>query len=306
MGLLDSKSRVLDTLITEEGRIQLSQGRLKIARVAFSDASTFYEYDAASGSSDVTGRLYFEAASLPQDQVTFQSDDSGRLRPFRNPSEASVINGKIASGSALIPMDGEQFSSMAQTLLASSATNFANLRTISTIDDVFKDEMFELNTESIEFLVTDNSPLPASYADNVHITDIPEFFSDPRLSHIPNFRFMPPVIRTDEEGRAQRLFDAPRNHEFTDDKELVPILRKELNRKMKLGHGKTISMDPTSKENNVFMQLFEVNPDGTLVKLDVIRFESAAAPGKPVFFCGKVLQDGDDFKFFNIFTLVME
>jgi hypothetical protein len=73
MGILDSKSRILDTILTLEGRRQIADGKLKVEWVSLSDSFTFYESDLVSGSTDATQRLFFEASHSPQDQITFEA-----------------------------------------------------------------------------------------------------------------------------------------------------------------------------------------------------------------------------------------
>ena len=82
VGILDDKKRVLDSLITREGRRQIVGGDLRIRFAAFSDRNAFYQGDIISGSNDASERLYFETTSMPQDRVTFEADDSGRLLPI--------------------------------------------------------------------------------------------------------------------------------------------------------------------------------------------------------------------------------
>jgi hypothetical protein len=81
-GILDPKSRIMDVLLTEEGRRQLANGSIRIEYASFSDSSTFYEMDILSGSSDPSNRLFFECSSSPYDQITFETDDGGLLNPL--------------------------------------------------------------------------------------------------------------------------------------------------------------------------------------------------------------------------------
>ena len=82
-GILDSKSRIIDAIITSEGRRQLAERTFKVAYVTFTDADVAYIPDAEKGHVDPAGKIYLEAANLPQDQVTFEANDEGKLVPFR-------------------------------------------------------------------------------------------------------------------------------------------------------------------------------------------------------------------------------
>lgn len=305
MGLLDPKTRIMDTLLTEEGRLQLSRGKMQIAFAAFSDGATFYEFDSSSGSSDATNRIYLEATNLPQDQITFQADDSGRLKPFKNPTGLNVISGQIVSGSSLVQSTNDQFTSMAGTILGSSIKNFKNLTLISTLDQLFEDDQFEVNTESVKFVLTDTNPLPKDRLDNVNVKSIPTFVEDPRMSHTLAFKYLPPVIRTNAEEKKVKLSKTTPMCSFNDESVFIDAYKARLSELEKNGAHQQVVMDPTSHDNNVMMQIFEVQPDNTLIKLDVLVFESKKKLGDAVHFIGKVIQDEDDFKFVNIFTMTM-
>ena len=61
-GILDNKKRVMDTIVTQEGKRQLASGQFQIKYASFTDGSSFYEGDIVSGSSDATRRISFVAA----------------------------------------------------------------------------------------------------------------------------------------------------------------------------------------------------------------------------------------------------
>ena len=83
-GILNKKERMLDLIVTHEGRRQAAQGQLKIAYATFTDMHTFYQ---ASGSFNVAepadSRLFFEAANRVQDVVVPELEPGNSLRPFR-------------------------------------------------------------------------------------------------------------------------------------------------------------------------------------------------------------------------------
>ena len=95
MGILDSKTRILDSIVTLEGRKQLANGGINIRYVSFTDNATFYAADLENGSADATVRLYLEACHLPQDEVTFHADESGRLLALKNAADVVVKSGQL-------------------------------------------------------------------------------------------------------------------------------------------------------------------------------------------------------------------
>jgi hypothetical protein len=83
-GILDSKSRIIDAILTVEGRRQMAEGTFEISYATFSDLGVSYIPDPVNGHDDPTSKIYLEACNLPQDQITFEANDEGKLIPFRS------------------------------------------------------------------------------------------------------------------------------------------------------------------------------------------------------------------------------
>lgn len=100
-GILDNKSRVIDAMLTIEGRRQMAEGTFEISYVTFSDADVVYQPDDEEGHIDPTNRIYFESSNLPQDQITFEANDEGKLLPFRvQDIKLFTANGNIPTSTA--------------------------------------------------------------------------------------------------------------------------------------------------------------------------------------------------------------
>jgi len=84
MGILDNKTRILDAILTAEGRRQIAEGTFNVTHVTFEDGSMVYQPDSEEGHVDPTDRIYLEASTLPQDQIIFETNDSGKLVPLRD------------------------------------------------------------------------------------------------------------------------------------------------------------------------------------------------------------------------------
>ena len=297
-GILDSKTRVLDTIVTLEGRKQLANGGINISYVTFTDGATFYAADLLSGSADATARLYLETCHLPQDQITFQSDFDGRLEPFGSSGliDALIKNGQlfkadfkkvadteVLSGSVR-PMvntqviTGSALTSAVEGLLTASVDNFKKNQIISTRDELFDDDGFGLGNKNVEFTLTRNRPIPQSQGYISSVGSLQEIFADPRFSGHPNFRYLPPVNRIDDQAVDKSDPSQFKNFLLGDYKpwgETQKVTHldiiKELSFPAKNGFVRTVSFDPTSRNNNVFLQAFEVN-DTNMFKLDIIDF----------------------------------
>ena len=87
----ENKLRIIDAILTVEGRRQIAQGTFKVSHATFTDLGVAYIPDSEFGHDDPTTKIYFEACNLPQDQITFEANDEGKLVPFRS-QEIRVTN----------------------------------------------------------------------------------------------------------------------------------------------------------------------------------------------------------------------
>ena len=326
-GILDTRFRIMDTVLTLEGRRQIANGDLKVKYVSFTDGSTFYGADLVSGSSDATKRIYFEQSHLPQDQITFEADDSGKIKPFKNKSGILALNGKILAKTVtqavvggpaneqIEILAGDEFASTANKLLASSIENFKNLYTVGTNDPLFlEDELFEVHPPSHQFLV--NKDLPLTFPNYTKVLgSMPSLINDEKLSNVINFQYLPPVNKIVDSSIDKKDQNQVSAFEIGDYARLNPFddysqdeLERDLAESESNGFKKSFKFGPTSIKNMLVTQFFELSKE-ELRKLDVIEYGSYKYQGsiRQVFFIGKVLVDeyGSD-TFVRLFTLVFE
>jgi len=315
-GILDSRTRIFDTILTDEGKKQLANGNLKFEFYSFTDLGMVYSEDTiVSGGLDATYRIGLEATNLPQDQITFEANDGGRLHafPVSGSESYTILQGQIFSGSqnrTQIHITGSQFNSLATILLSQSVDAFRNQQILKSPDPTDnKERQFLIGPENAQFKITKKKPFSKKDIKIAKIENIESLFYDKRLSHIPNFQFLPPLnkARPGEEIGTFLGEYANINEEGYEDyeeleKELKPLLTKGFNQR--------INFIETSNENNIICQFFEIS-EGIMRKLDVIDFGSFPSPNglgtKHVFFVGKVFIDNlDSPTFVNMFVLIFE
>jgi hypothetical protein len=325
-GILDSRKRIMDTIVTLEGRKQIADGKLKIEYISFTDSSTFYSADAISGSADVTTRLYFEQCHLPQDQITFEADDSGKLKPFKNASEIDIYGGKISkkvvkqtlegsSREETVYLTGSQFASTSESLLNSSIDNYKKLYVLGTKDYLFEDDGFGIGNNELEFKILKNNPISSPQFYEKSLSDMPSLFNDKLLSNVLNFKFLPPINKIQDETidkSSKEIIEANKIGDYQPlnqaENYTFVQLEDDLANIEKLGYKKTIVFDPTSLNNKLVSQFFEVNEE-EMKKLDIIDYGSYRYKNKvkQAFFIGKVLLDDNGTNtFVRLFTVVFE
>lgn len=320
-GILNNKSRILDTIVTNEGKRQIASSKLKIMYVSFTDASTFYDKDSNGVIIDATKRLYFENCNLPQDQITFEADDSGAITGFVSDQDIQLSNGKIItyelSGSIqnMTILNGQEFASTAGTLLKSSFDHFKRLQIIGTRDKLFEDDGFAISNKSINFDITDDRPIEnkARWTANVNVQE--PLYRDNKLLNSINFHYLPPVYKTTDNSIDKTNYKNTNDIQIgnyppwgsTQIDGLTPAdVEEGLSFFEQRGYSKRVFFDPTTGLNNLIGQMFEISND-TVIKLDVINYGQYTwrAALKNVFFVGKIIKNDLNVNtFIHMFTLV--
>jgi hypothetical protein len=303
-GVLDNKSRILDSIVTLEGRRQLANGGINIRYVTFNDATTFYAADLVSGSADATARLYLESCHLPQDQITFRSDESGKVLPFDSittlglgmksgqllsssfiaPDPSIVITGSMNPMLVSTTITGSFLTSYVSGVLGTSIDNFKKLRTTSTKDPIFEDDGFGMGSRDIEFVINDKRPIANKQNFVANVNHLEDIYSDPRLSGLSNFKFLPPINRVDDKSVDKTSLEQTSRFSLgkyqpwgpTDGFDQFDVINSH-SHYANLGYVRTLNFDPTSRANNLFIQAFEVTND-TMFKLDLIDFGTWYTP----------------------------
>ena len=301
-GILDSKSRIMDVVITEQGRRQLASGQMKIEYATFTDLGSFYADGGSGVLEDPTTRVYFEAASdLPSDLITFETDDSGFLVPYR--ADEFAVGGKnmTISGSLRSKSDTSAAASAISTAILES---WNSLQVIGTDDPLDDEQGFTLSRKTVEFSVRHDFPFKKGDVQTAVIDDVEGLDNDVRLSNLRNFKYLPPVNYSGV-AAGRTIGDFPNMNETLD------ADRRSMESRLRELEYADISFVETSIENNFVMQIFELSEDDGILKLDVIDYgerPSTFDTSKFVrtLFAGKILRDGfGNPTFINLFTIEM-
>ena len=205
-GILDNKTRVLDAIVTQIGRSQIARGGLKIEFASFTDATTYYQADEVTANDDANMRIYFEApGTKQQDFITFETDDSGRLLGYPETQDLTIVGDELFKKDAstsdinsLVFVSGSgDFASLSDGILASSINNFKNNYIIGTTGDGGIKAKSELKVSPDRHTFTISNTFPFDGNPRLAVANIDSvecLFLDQRLSHFPNFKFLPPMV----------------------------------------------------------------------------------------------------------------
>lgn len=321
-GILNNKERIIDFIMTEEGKRQASSGQMKIRFAAFTDRHTFYEASSSAGSgdpvaaptiaADASSRIYFESSNRFQDVIVPELEAGNSLRPFRT-SDFSFGGKTVASGTFNVGfservniLTGSAIPNDAQRSLDGITSNYTDHQILAT-EDLFSDTTgFELSAATGSFQISELSIYGRTNTGNVVVDDIPSLFSDRRFGHMPNFMYLPPVNKpTPGAPSGVPMGVYPKLNE--PDILTLQDLEESLVGKQRM----TVEFSDTSRENNIVAQMFEFDSTG-VEKLSIVDFgefgdNDPFSPGKRVFFIGKIVKDSTGSQtFMNIFTVVFD
>ena len=314
-GILDKKQRILDFIITEEGRNQAANGELRVHFASFSDLGVFYTEKSGSIAEDISDRIQFEVNVKPQDSLVLENppvqatDNIAKqpvLKPFKSKDftiRGTNIAKAAADGKKLSQiLTGSEIPKLADTICSSLSQNFKDMQIIGTFDPFDDSSDFEIFPETKVFEYTEKTrrrwgrQRPAW----ANVTRCESLFQDSRLSHLPNYQYLPPIDKNGSSLGRYQNFNKAGLTSYQD-------LMKELANKDYVD----FQFEETSRENNVIIQPIEFQNDD-IKKLAIIDFGEFAdndpkSPGKHIFFVGKLYADSNgNSTYINIFTVVMD
>ena len=308
-GILDKKTRFLDTTLTDKGRQELAKGELRFAFATFSDYGTFYEEsdDDPDVALDASKRIMFEACSRPQDLIIPEYDsDGGILFPAGN---FDITNGELVSLEKTGFLKGEDLFVSSSEAVSDSLNSFLDVRPLRTEETISKTTGFTLSSNSKTFIVDSRKPIPKNVPNVMRLENCESLWQDKKLSHVKNFQHLAPVNKISK----RKLFDYPKIQQPTP--ETFEDLRRELEGDSVgwsgVGESAKIEFTSTSTNNNLICQVWEIT-SSSINKLRMIDFgdfedSDPYSPGKHVFFIGKLLDDdAGDKTFINLFTVVFD
>lgn len=328
MGILDNKSRIVDTVLTWEGRQQFSEGKLGFVYYSFSDDEIVYDSSSPGVIDDASKRFYFEAPyALPQDQIAFRADDSGFLQDFLG-SGVRVEAGTLLTSSFVFfsttasvvtgtyefaPAVGDQFASLSEKLLSGSIDNFSRLSLIRSTNRYFAGELPVKPVTSNGPTFKERGVLPSTTKE-LSIANS-SFFGDRKLSSAKNFKYLPPISANGSQLGIWPQVDVNKSNEPLTWSEIEASGTLGLNyngilKSGEMGSLNNVKFEFAPADLKLAAQSFEVNGSGVISKLDMydagtFKTNDVERPLARVVFVGKVYINSKNLPcFLSIFTLV--
>ena len=310
-GILDTKRRIIDALITQDGRRQMAANTIDLSFATFSDEGLFYDTEDGTSARDISNLPILEVMSLPKDVIIPEVDDDGAFS-LNLADGNKIVNGrKVISGALdIIRVDDNGVRTVVKTesvltgainvysgtleCMDTARKHFQQMKILKT-DDGLLDSLFRADVSSFRLTTRESE---------VALSAVRPLLFDNSINHIVNTKYLPPEVTTDENknvplGDYPKFTSDPYNNfeSFFEDELMNAISKQEIN------------FTSSGRANNLLGQVFEINNDGTskLAIVDYGEFLSEEGKRYRVFYLGKPLRDLNGTpKFCKLFTLVFE
>ena len=207
-GVLDSKNRVMDVILTDIGRDQMNRGEFEVSFVSFSDKGAEYIDDGTGVAADITDRLYFETYSSPSDEIVPEISNEGDFTLTKKISPSLTVNNgvlfeKTATGYAQV--DGFANIGSFTNILPGRFKSLQIIRSYNEVDD------FEISKTEVSLKTSNkvSTQLPEG------IDLIKPILVDQRFTGTINTLYLPPTTINGGKVTPLRAFNrfGPENSE---------------------------------------------------------------------------------------------
>jgi hypothetical protein len=281
-GLLDSKERIFDFVLTNHGRRLLSQkGKFVPTYASFSDMYAVYDFASS-------GTLYFEApTNAPIDTISFETGNAGGVFLETVPGYV-VKDGQLMQwfpasdgppGATYLQKNHlETMKSGSQMLLTASLDNLKRNSILTSVFPEFDMDNFVIEPTDISFTITEDYPFDLSLNKSNATTTIEaaaDIEEDKVFSSVINFQHLPPVTKpgigpgsNKNLGEYSRLSPIP----WTTNQMHTKIVKLNASKNWK------VTFPETSHENNNVLQFFEFSQTDGVKKLTIVEGPTMYAP----------------------------
>ena len=223
-GILNSKKRIMDTIVLPSGRRQAFGGHMQFRYVTLTDRHAYYDTTGSDSmgnqvATDAADRIYFEASARPHDllcpetdlnaKIVFPSDTIFQNSDVVGMAQSDMLTiqgafptvnslndqGKVATGKDYLD------SFLAANISQAITSSYVHQHFLASPDPLHFFESFELNKNELN--------LAAEYrfgnSLQENIKDLPPVYQDPTFFRHTNFQFLPPINKLPKYANVKRI-----------------------------------------------------------------------------------------------------
>lgn len=289
-GLLDPKSRMIDSRITSEGRRKIANGTFAVRYVSVSDPIASYDGDQNGVYVERDVNLNFESCESPFDTIIPVTDDDSFLIPYLTTS------GTLNSRNKATNVKNQKVTASVSKVTSGSTEAITNSRISRTRDPILSDPGLSSFPSFYRYKIEDSG----SFKDVPSVStidDVESLMADFRLSTRPNFMFLPP----------RQLNGSPLGT-YKDIREETAVNPSVFFNELSASSPARFTFSSRTDTHSLALQMFEEN-SGSLSKLEIVDYGGIriGSEMRRVYFAGKLMNDGFNTPtFVNLFTITVK
>jgi len=293
-GILDSKQRIMDVIITGNGRRQIADGTFDIKFASFSDHGMFYRDRGDGSADDAADRIMFESFTSNGDIIIPEINNVGAIS-LNTSSGKKIVNGRVYGSGSYIKSGSIDVYSSSADIIQSAVDHFDRLQIIGSDDNFLNENIYRLSPSEIMFDYPKKTVRKLSTFRPMYL--------DKNLSSHNNFKYLPPVYELNDSQIPLAAYPKLTEEGHATMDTLVSELR--------MDHEiETVKIVHTDEINSLLCQCFELT-ETRVNKLSIIDYgtylnQNGELIGH-VYHLGKLMRDEQNTpKFIKIMTIIFE
>ena len=305
-GILNKKQRIMDVIITQNGRRQLRNGTFNVKYISYSDRDIEYISDDGKTAADVSNHISFEAFSNVYDTIIPEIDNIDGTISYEQTSNFIIKNGfllkQTEDGNFPVTGSGDLYDA-SEEIFSKSLDAFYKLDALGVDDELSGIGEFAIETNGNRYTPAVVSPL-----EEVDVFNAPGLLNDNKFRNSLTHAYMPPVFKASNGsmqsfGKFKNLLSQNKDLDFDDFYEKEKLAEKNFT---------AVKITNNTNYNDLLGQVFEIDTQNNelnkLVLLEVGSFgDPYGNPTHKIYYAGKLLYDNRGYqKFIRIFTIIFE
>ncbi|OUU74622.1 MAG: hypothetical protein CBC29_05710 [Methylococcaceae bacterium TMED69] len=310
-GILDPKQRILDVILTENGRRQMRNGTFEIKYASVTDKTAYYQTDGEK-LLDISEEIQLEAFGGPQDYIIPEIDETGATGLFARSSVFATDDTGQTIEPKILVRDGKVYNALPNETFAiatgsqdiysgsfssidTGLNNFNNLKIVKTKDEFFNNTQMTFSPSVANF--------SRAFHDDSQVTNeniLNPIIIDSRFRNSLSMQYLPPENQTGAALGAYAKYISKSVQTFD---EIESEIESEAQHQL-------IKIDKSSMSINLLGQIFELG-NSSIKKLMLVDagdfYDETNNLQARVYYAGHILRDSSDIpKFLRVFTLIFK
>ena len=253
-GILDSKKRIMDTIVLPTGRTQAFGGHMQFRYVTLTDRHAIYESTGSDSlgnkiAEDASKNVYFEATARPHDMLCPETDLNSKIvfdteTIFQNSDVVAMAAGDMLTIQGAFPTDaaladqskvstGQDYLDyfLASNITQALTSSYVHQHFLASVDPLHPFKDFNVNKNVLNIPCMHRSQNKKAETTKL----FPPLYLDKKFFRHTNFQFLPPVNKLPPYAKMQRVLPwiisnlDLKQFSYSDYKDYFGVIESEIN-----------------------------------------------------------------------------